>query len=260
MIIQILTVWYNLFRRYNLERMTDMYRYREIYSDIRKDILTNHYRSGQPLPTQEELIAKYNVSRLTLKKALQLLSNEGLIYSKQGAGTYVRVRLGDATDEMLPLDSPVGVVYSHRDQDIKSKILHFDARLPDETEQRNLNINKTQPVYEIKRVRFINQEYYSYEHTLMPTEIAPLDKEILKGSLYDYLGSVAKLHLTDARRIVYAQGASPEVAAALNIAPNSPVLVIEQTAYDQTGRPFEYSKSYFINDHSKFVLDVHRQL
>lgn len=237
-----------------------LYRYREIYSDIRKDILTNHYRSGKPLPTQEELIAKYKVSRLTLKKALQLLSNEGLIYSKQGAGTYVRVRLNDTKDELLPLDSPVGVVYSHRDQEITSKILHFDARLPDETEQKNLNLDQTKPVYEIKRVRFINQEYYSYEHTLMPTDIIALDKEVLQGSIYDYLGSKAKLQLTDARRIIYAKGADQEVSQALNIELNSPVLVIEQTAYDQTGRPFEYSKSYFINDQSKFVLDIHRQL
>lgn len=105
-----------------------MYKYYEIYSDIKRNILTNHYRAGTLLPTQEFFSEKYGVSRITLKKALNLLEDDGLIFSKQGSGTYVRSKIENSNSEILPLDLPIGVTYSHRDQKISSKILSFDAR------------------------------------------------------------------------------------------------------------------------------------
>lgn len=234
-----------------------MYRYREIYSDIKNNILTNHYRAGKPLPTQEVLSAKYDVSRLTLKKALNLLLDEGLIVSKQGSGTFVRNQPLTTNDELLPLDMPIGVTYSHRDQEITSRVLDFGARLPTKEEQKNLAIKANEPVYEIKRERFVNEKKYSYEHTIMPVNIVPLDEKAVEGSIYDFLGE-HKIAMTDARRIVYAQGATEEIAKGLNITSGDPVLTIEQVAFDQNGRPFEYSHSSFLSEKSKFVLDVHR--
>jgi len=234
-----------------------LYKYHDIYSDIKRDILTNHYRAGTLLPTQDFFAKKYDVSRITLKKALHLLENEGLIFSKQGSGTYVRQRINTDSSDLLPLDLPIGTTYSHRDQKITSKVLHFDARLPEKNEQENLGIEASSPVYEFKRVRSINDQLYSYEHTIMPVYIAPLDKKILQDSVYHYLGTEAKLQLTDAHRTIYAEEANEEASKALEIAKASPVLVIEQVAYDQKGRAFEFSKSVFKSSQSKFILDVH---
>lgn len=234
-----------------------MYKYREIYSDIKRDILTNHYRSGTLLPTQEFFSEKYNVSRITLKKSLNLLENEGLIYSKQGSGTYVRSKIEADESELLPLDLPVGATFSHKDQNISSTVLFFDARLPTTEEQQNLGISSNQPVYEFKRIRKINTKPYSFEHVIMPVHIAPIDQEILNGSVYDYLQQNMNIQLLDARRIIYAQSANEELEQVLHVPKDSPILVIEQTGYDQKGRAFEFSKSYFISNQSKFVLDVH---
>lgn len=234
-----------------------LYKYRKIYSEIKKDILTNHYRAGTLLPTQEYFSEKYNVSRITLKRSLDLLENEGLIYSKQGSGTYVRPQIDNEVNELLPLDLPIGVTYSHRDQNITSEILFFDARLPKKEEQQNLTIGANEPIYEFKRVRKINHKCYSFEHVVMPVQVAPLNEDILKGSVYDYLGQKMNIQLLDARRIIYADSASKEISTILKVKEDSPILVIEQTGYDQKGRAFEFSKSYFISNNSKFVLDVH---
>jgi len=235
----------------------NLYRYKEIYSDIKGDILRNHYRAGTPMPTQEELAAKYKVSRLTLRKSLKMLSDEGLIHSQQGSGTVVRSQMNDSNGELLPLDLPIGATYTHRDQSITSSLLLFAARLPDATEQKNLRIEANEPVYEIKRVRYRDGKNYSFEHTIMPTRIMPLDEDILAGSIYDHLGE-KNIFMTDARRVIYAQGADDESAQALAVQPSTPLLVIEQIAYDQKGEAFEYSTSRFVEDHSKFVLDIHR--
>ncbi|MGK0551394.1 GntR family transcriptional regulator [Enterococcus faecalis] len=234
-----------------------MYKYREIYSDIKRDILTNHYRAGTLLPTQEFFSEKYGVSRITLKKALILLENEGLIFSKQGSGTYVRQKIENNGSELLPLDLPIGTTYSHRDQKISNRILYFDAGLPSPEAQQQLNLKANEPIYEFKRVRAINHKVYSFEHVMMPVHIAPLDISILEGSVYDYLGQHVKLQLVDARRIVYAQPATQELSEVLKIDLGAPVFVIEQIGYDQKGRAFEFSRSYFISSQTKFVLDVH---
>ncbi|AUI70862.1 GntR family transcriptional regulator [Companilactobacillus alimentarius] len=235
-----------------------MYRYKEVYSDIKRDILRNHYRAGTLMPTQDELAKKYNISRITLRKSLDLLIDEGLIHTQQGSGTYVRPQLDENSPELLPLDLPIGTTYSHRDQKITSKILFFGARLPSEIEQKNLKVKANEPVYEIKRVRLRDNKIYSYEHTIMPTRIAPLDETILKGTIYGYLGGKMKIFMTDARRVVYAESASKESAQALNVDEGASLLVIEQIAYDQKGEAFEYSKSRFDENHSKFVIDIHR--
>ncbi|MDN6196254.1 MAG: GntR family transcriptional regulator [Atopostipes suicloacalis] len=224
---------------------------------MKRNILTNHYRAGKLLPTQEELANKYDVSRATINKALKLLENERLIYSVQGSGTFVRQRMQENSSELLPFDYPVGVTYSHRDQEIESKILLFDISFPSQEIKEKLALKDDEPVYEFKRLRYLNGKIHSLEHTFMPISIVTLNEEILKGSVYDYLGSEAKLKLTDARRIVYSSESDKEISQAFHIKEGSPVLVIEQLAFDQTGDIFEYSSSYFPNEKTKFVLDIH---
>lgn len=230
--------------------------YKIVYSDIKKDILFNHYRAGKRMPTQESLCKKYNISRMTLIKVLNQLKKEGLIYSRQGAGTFVRPHLSNEKEKLLPLTSPIGTTYSHRDQTISTTVADFQARLPLKEEQEMLGIPKSQPVYDFTRIRQINGEYYSLEHTIMPSNIIALDEHILEKSLYDYLGK-HKIFITDARRIVYADVADKEVAKTLHIPLKDPIFVIEQIAYDQKGRAFEYSTSRIVGKGNQFLIDIH---
>lgn len=231
------------------------YIYKIVYSDIKKDILFNHYRAGKAMPTQQSLCQKYNISRMTLIKVLEQLKKDGLIYSRRGAGTFVRPRL-DENKKILPLTSPIGTTYSHRDQNITTTVIDFSAHLPNDNEQKKLNIPQSQPVYDFKRIRQINGQHYSLEHTIMPTKIIPLDEIILKESLYDYLGK-NKIFVTDVHRIVYADIANKSVAKYLQIPIKDPIFVIEQIAYDQKGRAFEYSTSKIIGHGNQFLIDIH---
>lgn len=231
-------------------------KYKNVYEDIKKDILFNHYRAGNQMPTQETLAKKYHISRMTLKKVLHLLQEEGLIYSKQGSGTFVRPRLFHENNELLPLNAPIGTTYSHRDQDIQTIVHCFEARLATQKECHMLALNAGQAVYHIQRVRKINHHFYSHEDIIIPTAITTLNETIVQHSIYDYLGK-QHIFITDAQRIVYATPATKPIAQALHIPLHDAVLVIEQLAYDQKGRAFEYSTSSFVGKQSQFVLDVH---
>lgn len=235
-----------------------MHKYQEVYTDIKRDILTNHYRAGHKFPTQEELTSKYDISRVTLKKVLKLLIDEGLIYSKQGSGTFVRQQMDEIAGGIMPLNSPIGTTYSHRGRKVTSKLWVFNARLPSDEEQKQLRIKSNEPVYEIKRTRYIDGKTYSYEQMVMPTSIAPLSEDIAAESIYGYLGEKAKVFMTDARRVVFASSADKDTAQGLGIKVGEPILVIKQTTYDQHGTAFEVSKSAFLANVAQFSVDAHR--
>jgi GntR family transcriptional regulator len=63
--------------------------YLQIYSFLRKAIEDNQYKIGELLPPEPELEKKYNVSRITIRKAMNLLANDGYVFIKQGFGTIV---------------------------------------------------------------------------------------------------------------------------------------------------------------------------
>ena len=67
-----------------------MLKYEKIAFDIKEDILSEKYKPNEQLPFEKELCEKYNVSKMTVKKALDLLVNDGLIIKRRGSGTFVK--------------------------------------------------------------------------------------------------------------------------------------------------------------------------
>lgn len=63
--------------------------YERVYGELKKQILNGHYRAGQMIPSEQELMEQYGVSRVTTTRALRRLVSENLIYRKVGAGTFV---------------------------------------------------------------------------------------------------------------------------------------------------------------------------
>lgn len=96
----------------------EKFRYTMIYEDIKKSILNNTYKENSLLPTEQALSATYNVNRSTLRKAMQLLADEGLIEKRPGKGTIVLSRVLEQTAPpaivsnknigfLLPRDNPI---------------------------------------------------------------------------------------------------------------------------------------------------------
>lgn len=67
-----------------------MPKYKEIAIALKKKIVEGEFKEGELLPDQETLAKMYQTSRVTVRKAIQLLIDEGLLYTRRGSGTYVR--------------------------------------------------------------------------------------------------------------------------------------------------------------------------
>lgn len=234
-----------------------MYKYQEISENIRKKIVQGNFKAGEVLPDQNQLAEEFNTTRITIRKAIQALIIEGIVYTKRGAGTFVRKDYLQNLDDMgNSFDKPLGTTHTHPNKKVESKVLKLDARLPNPEEQQRLMISATEPVYVIERVRYIDGKVYSFEHTIMPTAIAEITETVLKHSVYHYLTKECGVTISGSHRIVRADKATSKDVQALGVKKDDPVLVIKQVSYLEDGKPFEFSESRFPYQTSQVVADV----
>lgn len=237
------------------------YKYKEIANGLRNQIKSGKYAPGELIPDQNQIAKNFNTTRITVHKALQLLMVEGMVYSKRGSGTYVRKDYiaNDRNDDfgkVSPIDKPFGATKTNEGKTVTSKVLELSARIPTSDEADKLIIQPTEPVYVIRRVRYVNGEIFAYEHTIMPTSITTLTEDVLEKSIYGHLQKEG-LSIEGTHRIVSADKANQvDIDTGIAHELGEPVLVINQLSYLDDGQPFEISESRFPYKTSKLTADI----
>lgn len=233
------------------------YKYETIADSLRQDIKSGKYTPGELMPDQNKLAETFDTTRITIHKAIQLLIIEGMVYSKRGAGTFVRKDFGltERRQETL-VDKPLGTTQTNASKKVTSKVLELQARLPTKREAEQLLIDEMDPVYVIRRTRYVDGKVWAYEHTIMPTSIVTLTKQVLEGSVYGYLEQHSGKRIAGSHRIISAARVTADDVAAMGATLNDPVLVINQISYMDDGQPFEVSESHFPYETSTVVADV----
>lgn len=234
-----------------------MYKYQEISAALKKKFTGGDYKPGDILPDQEQLAAEFNTTRMTIRKAIQSLIVEGVVYTKRGAGTFLRKDYAPRKKGFDSLiDKPLGATQTYTGRKVTSKVLGLEARLPTPDEQDRLIIGPGEPVYVIRRTRYVDGDVYAYERTIMPTKIATITKSVLEGSVYKHLAEEKHLHIAGSHRKVFAIKATAEDVEAIGATLGEPVLVIDQVSYTEEGEPFEFSITHFPYETSAVVADV----
>lgn len=221
-----------------------MAKYKTVADALRKQITRGDYLKGGQLPNQNELAEKFDTSRVTIKKALDLLSIEGLVFSIQGSGTYVKKNIRQLSETGIKIGQNIGLTHQIGEQtELVNKVLAFNVRFPRDEECKYLMIKKESPVYEIKRLRVINNKPYSVEYSLLPVELVPnITLGILEHSVYDYIRQDVGLIFGGNQQFIKAAPPNDEDRQYLSCKDNEPVLEVTKIMFLENGRPFEYSK------------------
>lgn len=211
----------------------------EIYTDIRDKINKNKYKINEKLPDGESLAYQYTCSKLTVKKALDILVQEGMIVRRRGAGTFVK---GVSTNGgAIALGPTAGLVKTAGKQNITSKIILFSIEKPSSEIADKLGIDD-EYIYKIIRVRHLSNKPYSIEHTYMPLSIIKgLEPKHLEDSIYNYIRDDLKLKMHSAHVWIRGDKASKEDCSLLEITEDSFMMEIEKVATLENGSVFEYS-------------------
>ncbi|MDH6364716.1 GntR family transcriptional regulator [Enterococcus sp. PF1-24] len=227
-----------------------MTKYEEIAQTIRERITGGTYQPETLLPNQTDFVDEFGVSRMTIKKALNLLTKEGLINSQRGAGTKVMSPSlwGFITNATNKFELEKLQITEMEQQRLSCEILSFEVTFPKPHIQELLSITKEQPVYHIKRLFSLDDEQpYVLEDLSIPVFLVPgLTQEVISKSIYNYLISELNLHFAGTYRNIYAEQ-HPETAGYFGCDEDEAMLVTEQVAYLKDGRPVEFSLCRSIN-------------
>ena len=224
-----------------------MFKYETIAEEIQSKIQSGEYPADEKLPQEMELCKQYDASRITIREALDLLVYRGLITRRRGAGTFVKAIAGEASDSEKFAKSQQfgGFPHDMLGRKVESVVHAFSLmRVPKEVAER-LQVPETAFVCYICRTRLVDGEPYVVEYTYMPTDfITGITEEVVKGSIYEYIEQKLKLKIKSAHRTARADMPTEDERKWLAIREEAiPILEVEQTAYLDDGRIFEYSKS-----------------
>lgn len=230
-----------------------MPKYQSIAEEILKRITSGVYKESGLIPDELTLCKEFVCSRMTVKKALDLLVQRGLIYRKRGHGTFI-MKQGFKKDRLNIANRDLTGFSKVANGTVRSKIIEFKVDFADEDIAQHLNIKVNDHVYNVLRVRYIDDEPYVIEQNYMPAAIIPgLTRDILNASIYAYIETELKLTITSSSKKIRADKASELDQQYLRLEPDEPVLEIEQIAYLQNGIIFEYSFSRHRYDKFEFI-------
>lgn len=233
-----------------------MAKYLDIAAELSKRIREGIYLVGESIPDQKTLAREFNTSRMTIQKSLDVLNAEGLSYSIQGSGTYVKKNANFISDFRVRSDQYVGTTQLFgKNHQVTSKIIDFHISNPTDEEQEALKITRNQPVYNIIRLRYVDKSAYALEYTTMPTEIIPqITENILLHSIYHHIQGTLGLNIGAAYRTISADKPNKFDQQYLACTSADPVLQVQQTVYLDDGVAFEFSHTRQRYDKGKFVV------
>lgn len=226
--------------------------YYQLAKIIEKEIYEGRLNPGDALPAEHELAEQYEISRMTVRRAISELINAGLVYAQKGKGTFVsKPRLEDGVFELKDFHDEIrkrGMKPSAKLLGVKivraNKMLAKKLDIPEETKclyfRLLLSANDEPLIYENKYV------VYSKQKPLLETELKDPSLENLATLHGEHLPVMSK-------RVLHASVVTEEEAAVFGVAQYTPVFVVEQTLYDTDKKPIGWGKSICRGDQFKFT-------
>ncbi|MGX7417371.1 GntR family transcriptional regulator [Carnobacterium gallinarum] len=232
-----------------------MQKYIFISNDMRNRILEGVYKANQQIPFEKDLCVEYDASKMTVKKALDLLVSEGLIIKRRGSGTFVKDLSVDEIERIAVANQFRGTTALHPDKKVESQILEFSVIPAPELAKNKLNLIADTFVYDIYRARYIDGIPHVMEKMYMPIDLIPgLKKGNVEGSIYGYIEEDLGLKIQSAHRKVTVRKANADEIKYLELKEGDPVAVAEQIGYFDTGAAFEYSIS--VHRYNEFSVEM----
>lgn len=221
-----------------------MTKYEKIAEKLRERIFNGDYKPTDLMPNQDEFASEFRVSRATIKKALNLLTKEGLISAQRGSGTRVLPRSlwGFVSEPGEKFDLEKLQIPEESIKNLSCDIVDFEVQFPDKRAQSQLLISRNQPVYHVRRLFKLENEPFILEDLSIPISLVPLlSKKIVHSSIITHISSKLKLGLAGTFRNIYSASATEKHTRHLNCQRKDPILVVEQVAYLKNGKPVEFS-------------------
>jgi GntR family transcriptional regulator len=221
-------------------------RYQSIADELRSRLAESG--AGTLLPSEAELSAEFGVSRVTIRRALDILRDAGLVESRQGFGWYVAgVPLRQRLGELLTIEGQLAESGIRAER----RVLEFAF---EPAPGRVAEVLGTDQVLRVKRINLADGEPFAVVTVWCPAELAHSisRRNVEQKPFYELLG----VPLRGATQTIAADAVSAADARLLRVPPLSPVLRCERITTDTSGRPVLVSEHLFPAHRTEFVVEM----
>lgn len=240
-------------KRRQLERNGSMPLYRQMEEIMKQRIINLEWEAGTRIPTETELIEEFNVSRTTVREAVDHLVHEGLLEKLQGRGTFVLRQ---------PLEVPLGPLTGFAEEVLERGQVPSAIFLSTELardffyEAHQLRVPHEEAVLRIERVRLADGEPIALERTFWPKAIGELllEEDLNRAQFYPILESHG-IYLREADEKISAVNAGEEEVRVLGVEPDEALLEMRRVSYGEDGRPVEFARNRYRSD--RYFYQVH---
>jgi len=216
--------------------------YIQIKDYIREKVETGELKKGDRIPSEELLCEKFNVSKITVIRALHDLVNEGLIIRKQGKGSFVKEP--DYKADLNKLANFRNIHTLPHDQ-AEHKILKWHMIKPSKEIRDRMKLTKEDRVFEIVRVRFFKEEPVAFERTYIPDNLIPSLEEkrelFEKKFVYDIFKTNPQISPESSKIFIKAILTDKFYAKIFKVAIGNPLLVWDRTTFSKDKKVIEFS-------------------
>ncbi len=229
--------------------------YVQIAESLLERIRAGELVPDERLPSERELSKALNVSRMTLRAALRVLDNKGLLVRRPGDGTYVaKPKIERQAAKLVPFTESM----RRRGYQASARLLIFERRLAEVSIASNLKIPVSAPVYYFQRLRLINKEPVLLETCTMPIYRFPNleEHDLEKRSIYEIVETEYDIEPHHSEQSLEAVSASDFEAELLGIESSTPLMLERRLAFDKDDFPLEYGHDLYRGDRFRFVTEV----
>lgn len=232
-----------------------MVKYKEIAIQILKKINRKEY--SDKLPSETELTKEFNASRNTVRKAIKLLSDQGIVISIQGSGSYIGSSL-KKKGTVMNLSNKLGF-QSLNFKNLHSKVVDFSIINADEHLCNCLNCQINDKIYHIKRLRYSGRNLICLEYSYYLKKYVPyLSKEICQKSIFKFIKENYNLSVTSSKEFFTLHNFTQEEKNLINKPINTSIQLEEINIV--SNNPFNYSRTMYVNDDISFYCYINNKL
>jgi DNA-binding GntR family transcriptional regulator len=226
--------------------------YFQVAEQLEKAIVDGVLSPGDRIANEVTLAGELGLSRPTMRQAIQLLVDKGLLVRKRGVGTQVvhgQIR------------RPVELTSLHDDlqragQSPHTEVLSCQRGEADDVVAQELRLPAGSPVWSLERLRYVSDEPLALMHNFLPIDILDLETvDLAAKGLYEYL-RLAGVQLRVANQQIGARRAEAREAKLLGERRGSPLLTMTRTAFDNAGRAVEYGTHVYRAERYTFEVTL----
>jgi GntR family transcriptional regulator len=236
----------------------DLLLYARVETVLAGEIAHGGVKVGDQLPTEDSLIARFGVSRITVRRAIQNLVKRGLVEIRRGKGTFVAAP--KITQDLKELSGFVEDMHA-LGRKPTARVIGKEIVTAGATVARQLALTRGERVVRIRRARLADGVPLSFDETYLPLEIGEriMTNNLKVEPIFSLLERRYDIPLIEAEYKLDAVAAENEVAKALRVKPRWPIFRIERTSYATGGRPVDYEILYYRGDLVQFVTRLVRK-